>query len=336
MSLARKIRRQNKGIFNLPTEPKKLAALLRRSEKSFAGLYKEKEENHYFFVLEDLKRKKIIGTSMLAAQHGSKSSPHVFFKIKTRLRKSKTLKITRTEKVLELGFDSKGVSELCALSLDPDYRGHPLKLGKLLSYIRFLYVAAHKNRFQKKMIAELAPQYSIDGQHSHLWEALGKKFTGLDYTIADRISMTNKEFIKSLFPKGDIHIDLLPPEAQACIGQVGRQTIPVQRMLEKISFSYSKMVDPFDGGPHYSSLVEKIKPVKQSKKIKEINFVERFVKTPRKGFLFFEKNKQNILTIQLMADYNKKQAVLNLDPFGCEVLEKLKIDSFEEAIWLGA
>ena len=100
------------------------------------------------------------------------------------------------------------------------------------------------------MLAELLPPLMPDGR-SVLWEAVGKKFTGLTYSEADKLSRQNKEFIKELFPSSDIFVTLFPERVQKVVGQVGPQTQGVQRMLERIGFRYVERVDPFDGGPHF-------------------------------------------------------------------------------------
>jgi arginine N-succinyltransferase len=91
-----------------------------------------------------------------------------------------------------------------------------------------------------------------DGR-SLLWESIGKKFTGLDYIEADKISRKNKEFIKELFPASDIYASLFTAKAQKLIGEVGPKTKGVQRMLERIGMRYLGHIDPFDGGPHYGA-----------------------------------------------------------------------------------
>ena len=91
-------------------------------------------------------------------------------------------------------------SELGALILDPALRGHPERLGRLLSYSRMLYIAAHRDRFQDTLQAELLPPFEPDGS-SRLWNWLGKKFTGLTYLEADRRSRDDSEFMEALFPR---------------------------------------------------------------------------------------------------------------------------------------
>src|SRR5262249_12846654 len=93
---------------------------------------------------------------------------------------------------------------------------------------------------------------------SHLWDALGRKFTDMTYAEADRLSKKNKEFIKGLFPEGAIYATLLPPSAQDVIGKVGAQTKGVEKMLRRIGFRYAWRVDPFDGGPHFTAPADEV------------------------------------------------------------------------------
>src|SRR4051812_13096346 len=75
---------------NLPAERSHIEAILDRSEKSFSTELPA-TEREFLFVLEDLEKKRIIGTSMIYAQHGTKRAPHIFFRVETDERYSVTL-----------------------------------------------------------------------------------------------------------------------------------------------------------------------------------------------------------------------------------------------------
>ena len=81
-------------------------------------------------------------------------------------------------------------------------------------------------------------------------KALGRRFINLSYREADLFSARSKEFMLSLFPREEIFVSLLPPEARALIGRVGEETEPAKAMLERQGFVVSDHVDPFDGGPY--------------------------------------------------------------------------------------
>jgi arginine N-succinyltransferase len=116
------------------------------------------------------------------------------------------------------------------------------------------------------VLAELLPPLEPDGL-SHLWEALGRHFTGLTYAEADRLSKRNKEFIRSLFPQGEIYASLLPPAAQAVIGAVGAQTKGVEKILRRVGFRYAERVDPFDGGPHFTARTDEVSLVAGAQRV---------------------------------------------------------------------
>ena len=67
-----------------------IEGILDRSERSFAGELAG-AEREFVFVLEDLATKRIIGTSMIYAQHGTKRAPHIFFRVENDERYSVTL-----------------------------------------------------------------------------------------------------------------------------------------------------------------------------------------------------------------------------------------------------
>ena len=95
----------------------------------------------------------------------------------------------------------------------------------------------HRPLFRERVLAELLPPLMEDGR-SLLWESIGKKFTGLDYTEADKLSRQNKEFIKELFPSSDIYASLFSREGAEADRRGGAQHRGVQRMLERIGFRY--------------------------------------------------------------------------------------------------
>ncbi|MCK6551770.1 arginine N-succinyltransferase [Myxococcota bacterium] len=253
---------------NFPHDKKLLSALIGRSRDSFNGKTKDVFRREYMFVMEGVESGAIAGTSMIFAQHGHPDAPHVFFDVVQDERYSVTLDRHFGHTTLRIGLSYRGPTEIGALVLDPALRS--MGLGKPLSYVRFLFIAMFRERFQRSVIAELMPPLLPDGR-SLLWEHLGKHFTGLTYQEADKLSHSNKEFITSLFPQTPLYASLLPPEVRALIGEVGDETKGVRRMLEAIGFEYSERIDPFDGGPHFEAATDDITLVK--------NTIERTVAT---------------------------------------------------------
>lgn len=250
---------------NLPNDPAVIAHILELSEKSFSGEIADPKRREYVFVLRDLEENRAVGTSMIIAQLGRREAPYIYFDVHTEERYSNTLDRHFAHPVLTIGYSYDGPTEIGGLVVHPDVRRSNERLGMLISYVRFLWIAMHRDLVRPLVLAELLPPLQADGT-SHLWEAVGRHFTGLTYREADRLSKQNKEFIKGLFPDGDIYASLLSPEAQSVIGKVGPQTRGVELLLRRIGFRYWDRVDPFDGGPHFVAPVEEILLVKRSRK----------------------------------------------------------------------
>jgi arginine N-succinyltransferase len=235
---------------NLPNDREEIRSILEQAHKSFTGAIKDPRRREFVFVLVDLAKNRIVGTSMVIGQLGRRDAPYIYVDVSEEERYSATLDKHFRHVVLKIGYSYNGPTEIGGLIVSPAYRKKPERLGLLISYVRFLYIKAHREAFRDELLAELLPPLEPDGT-SHLWDALGRKFTDMTYAEADRASKKNKEFIKGLFPEGAIYATLLPQNAQDVIGKVGVQTKGVEKMLRRIGFSYAYRVDPFDGGPHF-------------------------------------------------------------------------------------
>ncbi len=249
-------------FINLPSDEDLISTKIDSSIKSFHNPSKRLWENYYIFVLEDYEKGEILGVSMIHAQHGTDNEPHFYLSVGQESKFSQTINTGFVHGTLKLGLDTNGPTEIGGLVLNPDFRGHDEKLGKQLSFVRFLYMAKNPDRFKPLIHSELMPPLDKFG-NSPLWEAVGRRFFNMNYHEADILSRNNKEFILSLFPSENIYQTLLPMEARESIGKVGKETEPVKRMLESIGFKYTFEVDPFDGGPHYRSEMKNIKPIKE-------------------------------------------------------------------------
>ncbi|HEY4243476.1 MAG TPA: arginine N-succinyltransferase [Kofleriaceae bacterium] len=250
---------------NLPADRGHIEKILDRSEKSF-NCEVPTVDREFLFVLEDLSKQRIIGTSMIYAQHGTKRAPHIFFRVETDERYSVTLDRHFAHPTLRIGYNYDGPTEIGGLILLPEYRRNSEGLGKALSYVRFVFIRMHRELFRPNVLSELLPPLENDTT-SRLWEALGRKFTGLTYQEADLLSKDNKEFINALFPDDPIHTELLPDDVRAVIGQVGPETKGVEAMLKRIGFEYAEQIDPFDGGPHFVARTDDIAIVKGAKQV---------------------------------------------------------------------
>lgn len=267
---------QHLDSVNLPNDEEKLLQIIDRSERSFAGRLDSTKREFLFVIAERIAPgpnagdERVVGASMIFASHGSRQAPHVFFDVIDEERYSETLDRHFRHTVLRIGYNYRGLTEVGGLVMLPTFRGHPERLGRLLAYVRFLYIGLHRDLFREEVVAELMPPLGSDGT-SLLWESLGRRFTGLSYQEADRLSRENKEFIRSLFPQDPLYATLMAKEAQALIGQVGPATQAVERMLRRLGFSYAHRIDPFDGGPHFHAKTDEIPLVKGTRRSTLLN-----------------------------------------------------------------
>ena len=256
------------GFINLTADRDVLRDKIRASVQSFrTSPAPGKFDGKYLFVAEHIESNRVVGTSMIAAEHGNPESPHFYFEVASEEKYSDTINTGFIHGTLKLKYDTDGPSEIGGLVLDPQYRNTDARVGRQLSFVRFLFVGLNKTRFKRKILAELLPPLNKKGQ-SPLWEAVGRRFTNMDYWEADQLCQKNKEFIFSLFPSGKIYTTFLPAEARNSIGKVGKETEPVIHMLKKIGFTYKNQVDPFDGGPHLWADIDQILPIQKLRTVR--------------------------------------------------------------------
>lgn len=249
---------------NLPDEPGHIARLLETSEKSFTGQIENPRRRKFVFLIRDRELGEAVGTSMIVAQLGRRDAPYIYLDVSTEEKYSSSTDRHFHHKVLRIGFSYDGPTELGGLVVHPEHRRAEQKLGLLISYVRFLFIARHRELFKNELLAELMPPLEPDGT-SHLWEAFGRRFTGMSYAEADLRSSEDKTFIRDLFPRGEVYASLLSQDAQDVIGKVGTQTRGVERMLRRVGFRYAERIDPFDGGPHFVADADEVSLIQQTR-----------------------------------------------------------------------
>jgi arginine N-succinyltransferase len=257
---------------NLPDDREAIREIIDLSQRSFTGEVKDPKKREYVFVLSDNREKRLVGTSMIIAQLGRRDAPYIYFDVIEEQKYSHTLDKHFYHTLLRIGYSYNGPTEIGGLIVLPQYRKAPERLGRIISYARFLFIASRRPLFRDEILAELLPPLETDGT-SHLWEALGRHFTGLSYAEADFLSKKNKEFIKSLFPDGVVYASLLPRAAHDVIGKVGAQTRGVEKLLKRIGFRYADRIDPFDGGPHFTAPTDEITLVQRTRRARVVDIV---------------------------------------------------------------
>lgn len=258
------------GLTTLPHDRDLLAKRITGSLDGFSKLSESPRGEPYLFVLEDISTGNIIGTTGVVSKVGG-FEPFYAYRIEESLHESKALKVKKTIGTLHLYTDHDGPSEIGTLFLAPESRGGGR--GRLLSLIRFLFMAEFPKYFGKEVIAELRGFIDDEGR-SPFWDALGKHFFDVDLATADVLSATNKRFIADLMPTHPIYIPLLPSEAQAVIGTVHEHTKPARKLLEGEGFRFNGMVDIFEAGPVLACKTSRVRAVHDSRKSKVTQIVD--------------------------------------------------------------
>ena len=104
---------------------------------------------------------------------------------------------------------------------------------------------------------------------SPFWEAVGRHFFRMDFAEADKLSATtDNQFILDLMPQHPIYIDLLPADARAVIGQCHKDGEGARSLLNWEGFTFSNVVDIFDGGPLVSAPRDHIRTKRESRLVR--------------------------------------------------------------------
>lgn len=224
----------------------------------------EQESDLFMFVIEDSDTGGVIGTSQVRAHQGGPGNPNWSMQLRSKQFHSATLGQGTTHTVVQLHADETGPSEVGGLVLQPSHRGHPLRPGKFLSFVRFHFMGLYRQLFAERVLAEMAPPVTSEGDNI-FWDHFGRKFIPVKYSEADRFCQHNRKFISELLPKEEIYLTLFPLEVQNMVGVVSRETIPARRLLESQGFKFRGFIDPFDAGPYIDAVVDEIPLVKEAR-----------------------------------------------------------------------
>jgi len=305
---------------SLPTDADGLAELLESSKASFAGKVRDRSHAKYVFAAEDLSSRRVLAVSMIIGKHGTPSSPHYYFEVADDERYSHSLKRMFRHTYLRLRYSMDGPTEIGGLIVSPAARGHPERIGKQISWVRFLYIARNRRRFESELLAEMLPT-TLPGHGNHFWDHYGRRVTGLSYKQADRLSTRDKEFIRALFPDAPIYVLMLPEEIRSAIGEVGLNTRGALRILEQAGMRYLNQIDPFDGGPYYGAAVDEIVPIKSCNRYRAAQG------TPDDSarFLVSRHDAHGYRAVASVAEFQKRQIILP-----APVFDILKIDEADQ------
>jgi arginine N-succinyltransferase len=251
------------GLTSLPADEAALAARIERSLRTWNGELPPGERG-YTFVMEDAAVGRVVGVCAIDVAVGL-AEPWYTYRVGSLVHASKALGVYNALPALSLSNDHVGCSELCTLFLDPAWRKEGN--GYLLSKSRFLFIAAFRERFSDRLVAQMRGVSDPQG-HSPFWDSLGYHFFSMDFSRADRLCATGKKaFIAGLMPGHPVYIAFLTPQAQAAIGVVHPQTAPARAVLEAEGLRYRHYIDIVDGGPTLEGETDRVRAVCESRRI---------------------------------------------------------------------
>ena len=249
------------GLTTLPCDKKLLRARINESLHGFAKNVSRPRGEVYQFVMEDTVTGKVVGTCSIISRVGVKA-PFYTYQIKTAHMESKTLKVKKTTRYLQLKIIRNGPTEIGTLFLKTSARKQ--NRGRLLAFSRYLFMAQYRERLADRVIAELRGVINDKGR-SPFWNAVCKHFFVVEFKKADLMVMRDKSFIADLIPKHPIYIPILPLSAQEVIGQVHESTVPALKLLQEEGFDYVPEIDIFEAGPTLAVRLGHIRTVRKSR-----------------------------------------------------------------------
>ncbi|MCZ0932284.1 MAG: arginine N-succinyltransferase [Oligoflexia bacterium] len=264
-------------LCSLPSNKSKLEEKIQTSQESFNKTLKPFLRN-YIFVLEDSKKKKVIGSSQILSYFGPNRSLCYFLEKK------------RAGSYLKIKQIIKGRHQIGGLILNPRYRKSKEVLGLQIGMARFLYIKTFPTDFSKTI--EVSLTAPIQKTNNPFWQETGAKFLNKSYLSALKAFQKNrKEFLRA-FPKNlKIEIKKLSPQAQLCLSAVHSQTLPAYKGLLKRGFHKSRYYHLLDGGIYLTADWSKLPFLKSAQNLKiqyqnSINQEDHFIaQQTKKGFI---------------------------------------------------
>lgn len=267
------------GLISLPKRRSLLAEKIQHAIDSFKIKQRKPHNEFYLFVLEDFETGKIAGTCGIYSKIGL-PVPLYGYRVDTiPEEKQQPLPLIPDIRLLT-PIILTGPSELCALYIAPEHRKEGL--GKLISFSRFLFIAAHPRRFEKTLMARMRGIIHKRKETAPFWEDLGRIFIPMNLRRIMAIREKEEPVLPTFLMSNSILIPLLSHEAQKSIGQTHKTTVPALKMLQGQGFSLTPIVDFFDAGPILEAKTNQIAIIKNSKKaiVKEITN-QKLNSTPR-------------------------------------------------------
>lgn len=250
------------GVTALPAERERLVGIVEASIASLAEEVTFSGEERYFFVLEDVLQRRLVGCSSIVAAAGF-SQPFYTFRNEMFLHASRELGLHNRIHVLSLCHDLTGHSLLTGFHLDEGLQADPDALV-LNGRGRLLFMASHPQRFAESTAVEIAG-VSDESGNAPFWDAVGRHFFAVSYMEAEQIgSNRGRHFLAELMPGYPIYVPMLSDAAQEVIGQVHPGAEAIFDVLLHEGFETDDYIDLFDGGPVVHGRTANLRSVAES------------------------------------------------------------------------
>jgi len=266
------------GFTNLPPDRGALRDKLIRSEKAFGKEADAPSDDLFVFVLENVETGQIRGTCQVFGLVGV-NTPFYSYRISTLSQTSQELGRTFRAEMLSLTTDLEGSSEVGGLFLRPDERAGGL--GMLLARSRYLFIRLHRERFARRVVAELRGIIDEAGG-SPFWDSIAGRFFGMNFQEADEFNaVRGTQFIADLMPKTPIYTAMLAEAAKAVMGLPHPSGRAAMKMLEREGFHFESYIDIFDGGPTMIAATDEIATVRGARDLVIAEIRDAAVDGPR-------------------------------------------------------
>jgi arginine N-succinyltransferase len=248
------------GVTSLPSNREKLFERIQQSVSAFEHeATGEASRDYYMFVLEQ--GGVVAGTASIRASAGF-DEPFYSYRSETAVHASRTLGVHNRIHVLNICHDLTGTVQLCGFYVDS---GLEAMAAELMSRARLLFIAGERERFGRRIIAEMQGIHDDAGQ-SPFWNAIGRRFFNMDFLQVEQAFVSHsKTFIAELMPSYPIYVPLLPDEAQQSISQIHPNFERVCQLLCKEGFEADNYLDIFDGGAVLTAELDRLKTVEHSR-----------------------------------------------------------------------
>lgn len=253
------------GFTSLMIDDAAMQAKLELSAASFLRDVTIPGAERYFLALEHRQSGDVVGCVGVKATIGQQP-PFFNFRIIREAQSSSAVQRRFDMDVLIGVNDFTGSTEVGSLFVRPEHRA--AGVGRMLAQSRYMLMATQPRRFHAQVVSELRGVVSADGV-SPFWEAVGRHFFRMDFNEADRLSaVTDNQFILDLMPQHPIYVDVLPQAARAVIGQCHEAGRGARSLLEWEGFTFSNVVDIFDGGPLLSVSRDAIRTLREARRVR--------------------------------------------------------------------